>query len=45
MDNVPAEVKQERVNLIMEAQSEISYDNNQVHVGKEFRVLVDRKDR
>ena len=43
-DDVPAEVKQERVNLIMEAQSEISYENNQVHVGKEFNVLVDRKE-
>lgn len=43
-DDVPAEVKQERVNLIMEAQSEISYENNQVHVGKEFSVLVDRKE-
>lgn len=43
-DDVPAEVKQERVNLIMEAQSEISYENNQAHVGKEFRVLVDRKE-
>ena len=31
-DDVPAEVKQERVNLIMEAQSEISYEKNQVHV-------------
>ena len=43
-DDVPDEVKQERVNLIMEAQSEISYENNQVHVGKEFNVLVDRKE-
>jgi len=43
-DDVPAEVKQERVNLIMEAQSEISYEKNQVHVGEEFRVLVDRKE-
>ena len=43
-DDVPDEVKQERVNLIMEAQSEISYENNQVHVGKDFSVLVDRKE-
>jgi ribosomal protein S12 methylthiotransferase len=43
-DDVPAEVKQERVNLIMEAQSEISYEKNQVHVEEEFQVLVDRKE-
>lgn len=43
-DNVPEEVKQERVEAIMEVQQGISYDINQTKVGKEFKVLVDRVD-
>jgi len=43
-DNVPEEVKQERVNQIMELQSQISFELNQEKVGKEFKVLIDRKD-
>ena len=43
-DDVPEEVKQERVDQIMEVQQEISYDINQTKVGKEFKVLVDRVD-
>ena len=41
-DDVPAEVKQERADAIMEIQSEISLELNQTKVGKEFRVLIDR---
>jgi ribosomal protein S12 methylthiotransferase len=43
-DDVPAEVKQERVDAIMELQQGISYDLNQNKVGKEFKVIVDRKE-
>ena len=43
-DDVPEEVKQERVDQIMEVQQEISYDINQTKVSKEFKVLVDRVD-
>ena len=43
-DNVPEEVKQERVEAIMEVQQGISYEINQTKVGKEFKVLVDRVD-
>ncbi|MBS9766314.1 MAG: 30S ribosomal protein S12 methylthiotransferase RimO [Flavobacteriaceae bacterium] len=43
-DNVPHEVKQQRVDEIMEVQSQISYELNQEKVGKVFRCLIDRKD-
>jgi ribosomal protein S12 methylthiotransferase len=42
-DDVPAEVKQERANEIMEIQSQISWELNQQKIGKEFRVMIDRK--
>ena len=41
-DDVPQDVKQERANMIMEAQRDISLELNQELVGKEFRVLFDR---
>ena len=43
-DDVLAEIKQERSNRIMEIQSEISFDHNQAKIGKEFKVLIDRKE-
>lgn len=41
-DDVPADIKQERANTIMEIQQEISYDLNQEKVGKSFKCLFDR---
>jgi ribosomal protein S12 methylthiotransferase len=43
-DNVPEEVKQRRVNEIMELQSQISWDINQARIGKTFRCMIDRKE-
>ncbi|AUC84862.1 30S ribosomal protein S12 methylthiotransferase RimO [Polaribacter sp. ALD11] len=43
-DDVPAEVKFQRVNEIMEIQSQISWELNQEKIGKTFRCLFDRKD-
>lgn len=43
-DNVPDEVKQERANLVMQLQEEISLEINQEKVGKTFKVLIDRKE-
>jgi ribosomal protein S12 methylthiotransferase len=43
-DDVPAEVKFQRVNEIMEVQSQISWELNQQKVGQTFRCLFDRKD-
>lgn len=44
IDDVPEEVKQQRVEEIMEIQSQISYDLNQEKIGKVFKVLIDRKE-
>jgi ribosomal protein S12 methylthiotransferase len=44
VDDVPEEVKQQRVNEIMELQSQISWDLNQDKVGKTYKVIIDRKD-
>lgn len=43
-DDVPAEVKQQRANEIMEIQSQISFELNQEKVGKIFRCIIDRKE-
>ncbi|MGA1776985.1 MAG: 30S ribosomal protein S12 methylthiotransferase RimO [Flavobacteriaceae bacterium] len=43
-DDVPEEIKQERSNIIMELQSQISWEHNQGCVGKTFRCLIDRKE-
>lgn len=43
-DDVPEEVKQERVDEIMELQQGISYDINQDKVGQTYKVLIDRVD-
>ncbi len=42
-DDVPADVKQERANEIMEIQSQISWELNQQKIGQQYRVMIDRK--
>ena len=42
-DDVPQELKNERLNEIMEIQSQISWELNQRKIGKNFKVLIDRK--
>ena len=42
-DDVPQELKNERLNEIMEIQSQISWELNQRKIGKNFNVLIDRK--
>jgi ribosomal protein S12 methylthiotransferase len=44
VDDVPAEVKQQRANEIMAIQSQISWENNQQMIGKTLRCLIDRKE-
>ncbi len=44
VDDVPQEVKQERANIIMELQSQISWELNQEKIGKVFKVVIDRKE-
>lgn len=41
-DDVPEEVKQERLNTVMELQEQISLELNQQKIGKVFKVLIDR---
>lgn len=43
-DDVAEEIKQQRVDDIMEIQQGISFDKNQDKVGKIFKVLVDKKE-
>lgn len=43
-DDVPAEVKMQRANEIMEIQSQISWELNQAKIGQELKVVIDRKE-
>ncbi len=44
-DDVPEQEKQDRADRIMAVQQEISLELNQAKVGKEFKVLIDRKEK
>jgi ribosomal protein S12 methylthiotransferase len=44
VDDVPEEVKQERMESIMDLQQGISMELNKAKIGKTFKVLVDRKE-
>ena len=44
IDDVPQEVKEQRVEDIMEIQQNISFDLNQQKVAKTFKVLIDKKE-
>ncbi len=44
IDDVPEEIKQQRVEDIMNIQQEISFNINQDKVGKHFKVLIDKKE-
>ena len=43
-DDVPEDVKMDRANQIMEIQSQISWELNQEKIGKQFKVVIDRKE-
>lgn len=43
-DDVPEEVKQERMEAVMEVQQSISLDLNKRKIGQIFKVMVDRKE-
>lgn len=43
-DDVPAHVKQERVDAIMDLQQRISLENNQKKIGNTYKILIDRKE-
>lgn len=44
VDDVPEEVKQDRVAQIMDIQAQISWELNQEKVGKTFKCIIDRKE-
>lgn len=43
-DDIPEDVKQERADTLMEIQQSISWEHNQKKIGKQFYILVDRKE-
>ncbi len=43
-DDVPAEIKEERAQRLMEVQQEISFQKNEGKIGKVFKTLFDRKE-
>lgn len=43
-DDVPAEIKQNRANEIMDIQAQISWELNQEKIGQTFRCIIDRKE-
>lgn len=45
VDDVPEEEKQERADRIMAVQQDISLELNQARVGKQYKVLIDRKEK
>jgi len=44
IDDVPEEVKQDRVDAVMEVQQGISFDKNQEKIGNTYKVLIDKKE-
>ena len=44
IDDVPADIKQQRVEDIMALQQQISFEKNQTKVGQTFKCLFDRKE-
>ena len=44
-DDVPDTIKQSRANKIMELQAGISFEFNELKVGNEYKVIIDREER
>ena len=43
-DDIPAEIKEERANRLMEVQQEISFRKNEAKIGRVYKTLFDRKE-
>lgn len=43
-DTIPQEIKQQRVDKIMEIQRDISLDNNAQKIGNQYKVIIDRSE-
>lgn len=44
VDDIPAEEKERRAQEVMEVQQEISYEKNQLLIGKTFKTIIDKKE-
>ena len=44
IDDIPATVKQERMNMLMDVQEEISLAVNEAKIGQSLKVIIDRED-
>ena len=44
IDDIPAEIKEERALEIMEVQQDISLEKNQAKVGKTLKVIIDKRE-
>jgi len=44
VDDVPAKIKKQRADAVMKVQQEISFELNQLKIGKTFKTLIDRKE-
>jgi len=43
-DDVPEEIKQDRMDMLMSLQEKIALLSNEAKIGKEFSVIIDRED-
>lgn len=43
-DDIPADVKQERMNILMDVQESIALETNELKIGKTMKVIIDRED-
>lgn len=43
-DNIPEDVKQERMNLLMDIQERVALESNESKIGKTYKVIIDRED-
>lgn len=43
-DTIPAQIKQERMDMLMEAQESIALEINESKIGETMKVIIDRKD-
>lgn len=43
-DDIPAEIKEQRAQEIMEVQQEISFKKNEEKIGKTYKVIIDKKE-
>jgi len=43
-DDLPAEIKEQRAQQIMEVQQEISFKKNEEKIGKTYKVIIDKKE-